>query len=99
MLLEKHIGTVILSWNVPSLQVPLPEFLPGMGRFGAVIVSVVPIPAPSKDCHVSPVSIRAREMEREREREREGERIKETKRESGTDISGKERGMSFAHRT
>lgn len=84
-------GQLSSPWNIPSLQVPLLEFLPGMGRFGAVTVSVVPVPAPSKDCHVSPVSIRAREMERERERER-GRESKRQKENQGQISQGKREG-------
>lgn len=69
--MEKHIGSELSSaWKAPSLQVPLPEFLPGMGRVRAVIVSVVLIPAPTKDCHISPGSIGARERENQRDKKR-----------------------------
>lgn len=84
--MEKHIGSELSSpWNAPSLQAPLLEFLPGIGKLGAVIVSVVPIPAPSKGCHFNPVSIRAREIEREREskRQKENQGLRYRERERG----------------
>lgn len=69
--MEKHIVSELSSpWKAPSLQVPLPEFLPGMGRIRAGIVSVVLIPAPTKDCHISPGSIGAREREGENQRDK-----------------------------
>ena len=69
MLMERHIRS---DFSSPSLQVPLPEFLPGMGRFGFMIVSVVPILLHPKTVMLAPLPS-GPERERERESKRKGE--------------------------
>ena len=65
-------------WPVASLQVPLLEFLPGMGRFMLCLSPVFPCLQYQLYYH---------QGQRQNDRQREG--IKETKRELGVGIQGK----------